>query len=59
VTKLHNEITGVVNLPEVRKTFVEQGNEPLALGPAEFGKIMAEDAEKWGAIGRKLGVELE
>ena len=59
VTKLHNEITAVVNLPEVRKTFIEQGNEPLALGPAEFGKIMAEDAEKWGVIGRKLGVELE
>lgn len=59
VDKLHKEITAIVNSPEVRKTFVEQGNDPVGSTPEEFGKVMREDAEKWGAIGRKLGVVLE
>lgn len=37
----------------------QQGNEPLANKPEEFAKIMKIDADKWGAIGRKLGVKLD
>jgi tripartite-type tricarboxylate transporter receptor subunit TctC len=59
IDRLQKEIAAIVNTPEVRKTLVEQGNDPLANTPAEFGRIMREDAAKWGAIGRKLGVVLD
>ena len=59
VNKLQQQIRTIVMSPDVRKHFVEQGNEPLANTPEEFGKIMRADAEKWGAIGRKLGVKLD
>jgi len=59
ISKLQKEIAAIVNTPEVRKTLVEQGNEPLANTPDQFAAVIREDADKWGAIGRKLGVSLE
>jgi tripartite-type tricarboxylate transporter receptor subunit TctC len=59
IDKLQKEIAAIVHSPDVHKQFVEQGNEPLANTPDAFGKVMREDADKWGAIGRKLGVTLD
>lgn len=59
ITKLQKEIHAITYTPDVRKQFVEQGNEPLANTPEEFAKIMRADADKWGAIGKKLGVKLD
>jgi tripartite-type tricarboxylate transporter receptor subunit TctC len=59
VDKLQKQIAAIVNTPEVRQTFISQGNEPLANTPDEFAKVIKNDADKWGAIGRKLGVKLD
>ena len=59
VNKLQQEIRAVVFSPDVRKQFIEQGNEPLANSPEDFARVMKTDADKWGAIGRKLGVKLD
>ncbi len=59
VDKLYKEITAIVNTPEVRKTFVEQVTEPVVNTPEEFAKVIQADAEKWGAIGKRLGVKLD
>ncbi len=59
VNKLQQEIAAIVNTPEVRQTFIAQGNEPLANTPEEFAKVIRSDANKWGAIGKKLGVKLD
>jgi tripartite-type tricarboxylate transporter receptor subunit TctC len=59
VNKLQKEIAAIVNTPDVRQTFVSQGNEPLANTPEEFAKVIQSDADKWGAIGKRLGVKLD
>jgi tripartite-type tricarboxylate transporter receptor subunit TctC len=59
IDKLQKEIAAIVHSPEVRQTFVSQGNEPLANTPDEFAKVMKTDADKWGAIGKRLGVKLD
>jgi tripartite-type tricarboxylate transporter receptor subunit TctC len=59
VDKLQKEIAAIVNTPDVHQTFVSQGNEPLANSPDEFAKVMKSDADKWGAIGKRLGVKLD
>jgi tripartite-type tricarboxylate transporter receptor subunit TctC len=59
VDKLQKEIAAIVFSPDVKKLFVEQGNEPLANTPEEFGQQMKADADKWGAIGKRLGVKLD
>jgi len=59
IQKLYREIAAIVNMPEVRKTFIEQVTDPVANTPEEFAKVIAADAEKWGAIGKRLGVRLD
>ena len=59
VMKLQQEVAAIVNSAEVHQTFVSQGNEPLANTPDEFAKVIREDADKWGAIGKRLGVKLD
>jgi len=43
----------------VRKTLTSQGNEVIAGTPQDFAKLIIADANKWGAIGKKLGVKLD
>jgi len=35
------------------------GGEPLPGSPAEFGKLIAEETEKWGRVVRAAGIEPE
>ena len=59
VEKLYREIAAVANLSEIQHTLVTQGNEVVANTPQEFAKVVKADAERWGGIGRKLGVSLD
>ena len=59
IDKLHREIVAVVRTPEVWQSFVAQGNVPILNTPAEFAKVIKDDADKWGALGKKLGVKLD
>jgi tripartite-type tricarboxylate transporter receptor subunit TctC len=59
VDRLNREINAVANLPDVRKTLISQGNEVIAGTPQDFAKLIVSDADKWGAIGKKLGVKLD
>jgi len=58
VERLYREINAVANLPEVRQTLVSQGNDIVANTPQEFARVVKADADRWGAIGRRLGVAL-
>lgn len=57
--RLHKEITAVANLPDIRQTFISQGSEIVVNTPDEFANVIKADAEKWGAIGKRLGVKLD
>ena len=59
VGRLQQEIHAIIFLPDVKKQFVDQGNEPFGSTPEEFAKVMRADADKWGALGKKLGVKLD
>ncbi len=58
VERLHKEFAAVAAVPEVRKTLVSQGNDVVASTPQEFAKSIRAEADRWGAIGRRLGVTL-
>jgi len=59
IERLHKEITAIVRMPEVRQTLVSQGNDPVANTPEEFARVIRADIEKWGVIGRRLGIRLD
>jgi tripartite-type tricarboxylate transporter receptor subunit TctC len=59
VDELSRAIAATLRKPDVVKTIVEGGNEPVGSTPQEFARIMSEEAKKWGTLGRKLGIELD
>jgi tripartite-type tricarboxylate transporter receptor subunit TctC len=43
----------------MRARLAALGGEPLPGSPAEFGKLIAEETEKWGRVVRAAGIKPE
>jgi tripartite-type tricarboxylate transporter receptor subunit TctC len=50
IDKLNKAINAVLAEPAIRTRFTELGAEPMIMTPAEFGKYMADETEKWGKV---------
>src|SRR6266850_112744 len=59
VNALNREMRSVLELADVRRSLVDQGMDPAAGTPEQFGALIKADMEKWGAIGARLGVKLD
>jgi tripartite-type tricarboxylate transporter receptor subunit TctC len=58
IEKLNKEINGGLTDPRIEARFAELGAPPLPLSPANFGKLMAEETEKWGKVIRAANIKL-
>jgi tripartite-type tricarboxylate transporter receptor subunit TctC len=43
----------------MKARFAAIGGEPLAGSPAEFGKLIGEETEKWAKVVRAAGIKPE
>ena len=59
VNSANREVRAVLDHPDVRRILLEQGMEPAAGTPEQFGALIKADMEKWGEIGKRLGVTLD
>ena len=59
VMKLSNEITLVLNLPDVKERYALLGAEPGPGNPAEFAKFLASEITKWAKVIRDSGAKSE
>jgi len=59
VAAANREVRAVLDLPDVRRILLEQGMEPAAGTPEQFGALIKADMDKWGEIGKRLGVTLD
>lgn len=59
VQKIAADMRTVVQNPEMRALLVAQGATPVTTTPAEFQKIIAADTNKFAALIRQLGIEVE
>ena len=59
IEKLNNEISAVVADPEMKARLVGLGVEPMSMTPAEFGKLIADEAAKWGKVIRAAHIKAE
>jgi tripartite-type tricarboxylate transporter receptor subunit TctC len=59
VDKLNREINAVLADPVIRARMLELGSEPLSGSPADFGKLVAEETEKWAKVVKFAGLKAE
>jgi tripartite-type tricarboxylate transporter receptor subunit TctC len=50
IDKLNREINAGLADPKIKARLADLGGEVLALSPADFAKLIAEETEKWGKV---------
>jgi tripartite-type tricarboxylate transporter receptor subunit TctC len=59
VDKLHGGLTAALSDPKVKARFAELGIELLTLAPADFGKLIVDETEKWSKVVKFAGLKPE
>jgi tripartite-type tricarboxylate transporter receptor subunit TctC len=59
VDKLNKEVNGALANPKFRARLAEIGATPLAGSPADFGRLIANDTEKWSKVVKFSGAKVE
>ena len=59
VDKLNNEINAALADPNMKARLADLGGTVLAGSPADFGKLIAEETEKWGKVVKFSGAKPE
>jgi len=50
IEKLNKEVNAALADPRMKARIVDLGGDVLALSPADFGKLIADETEKWGKV---------
>jgi tripartite-type tricarboxylate transporter receptor subunit TctC len=59
VDKLYKEISAGLADPKIKSRIADLAAVPLPMTPVEFGKLVAEESEKWGKIIRAANIKAE
>jgi tripartite-type tricarboxylate transporter receptor subunit TctC len=59
VNLLNKEVRAVLEIPEVSRNLIDQGMDPAPGPPEQFAALIKSDMDKWGDIGKRLGVKLD
>jgi tripartite-type tricarboxylate transporter receptor subunit TctC len=59
VVKLNKEVNAGLADTKLKARLADVGVEPNAMTPAEFGKLIADDTEKWGKVIRAANIKPE
>ena len=59
IDKLNKEINAALADPKIKERLADLGGTALAGSPADFGKIIADETEKWGKVVRAANIKPE
>jgi tripartite-type tricarboxylate transporter receptor subunit TctC len=59
VGKLNQAVNAVLTDPKLQARLAELGGEPMPMTPAQFGKLVAEETERWGKLIRAANIKAE
>jgi tripartite-type tricarboxylate transporter receptor subunit TctC len=59
VQKLNKEINASLDDPKLQARLADLGSTPLVGSPADFGKLITEETEKWGKVIRAANIKPE
>jgi tripartite-type tricarboxylate transporter receptor subunit TctC len=57
ITKLNQEINAALVDPKIKARIIELGGTVLAGSPVDFGKLIADEIEKWGKVVKFAGIK--
>jgi len=56
---LNKAFTAAVSDPNIQKRIAELGAVPMPMTPTEFGKLLADESEKWAKVVKSAGISVE
>jgi tripartite-type tricarboxylate transporter receptor subunit TctC len=59
VEKLNKEINAALADPKIKARLADLGGDVLVLSPADFGRLIADETEKWGKVVRAANIKPE
>jgi tripartite-type tricarboxylate transporter receptor subunit TctC len=59
IARLHDDVSKVLALPEVRDDLIGKGAEPGSATSSEFGAFIGEEQAKWAKLIKDAGIVLE
>jgi tripartite-type tricarboxylate transporter receptor subunit TctC len=59
IDKLNEAINASLADPKIKARLGDLGGTPLVGSPADFGKLIADDTEKWGKVIRAANIKAE
>ena len=59
IERLNSEIQRIASLPDVKEAWAKQGAVPMHMTPAEFGKFMEQDIQKWAKVVKISGAKVD
>ena len=59
IDRLNREINAALDDPTLKTRLIELGGTLLAGSPADFGKLLADDTEKWGKVIRAANIKAD
>ena len=59
IGKLNKEINAALADPGMKARIVDLGGDVLALSPADFSRLIADETEKWGKVIRAANIKPE
>ena len=57
IDKLNKEIKAGLDDPKLKARLADLGNVPLSMMPSDFGKVIADETEKWGKVVKFAGLK--
>jgi tripartite-type tricarboxylate transporter receptor subunit TctC len=59
VEKLNKEINAGLAIPTLKTRIAELGGVPLPMTPSDFGRLIADETEKWSKVVKFAGIKVE
>jgi tripartite-type tricarboxylate transporter receptor subunit TctC len=59
IDKLNDAINAGLADSEIQARFAQLGTVPVPMTPAEFGKLIVDETEKWGKVFKSAGIKAE
>ena len=59
IDKLNQETNAALADPKIKARMAESGGNALAGSPADFGKLIADETEKWGKVIRAANIKAD